>query len=62
MTEPDDIIRQRLIDALQTAAPLAQRLHVTARQQTADAMALLNALERAVAYLQELRAENGGAR
>ena len=45
----DSTNQQRLIDALQVIAPLAQRLDVTARQQQQDAAALLEAAKRAIA-------------
>lgn len=47
---PEDTTRQqRLLDALQVIAPLAQRLEVTSRQQQRDAAALLEATKRAIA-------------
>ncbi len=49
--EPTD--RERLIDALQAAAPLADRIGVTAVQQARDAAALKAAVARAVAIIRE---------
>ena len=48
----DERLTQQLIDALTVAAPLAQRVAVTSRQQHEDNTRLLNAV---VAKLQELR-------
>jgi len=39
---------QKLLDALQVIAPVAQRLDLTARQQQEDAKTLLEATRRAV--------------
>jgi hypothetical protein len=50
-------LSQALLDALQTIAPLAQRIDVTLRQQQRDAAALLEATRRAVALA---RAAKGG--
>ena len=55
MTDP--VRQQQLIDALQTIAPLAQRLDVTAKQQQHDAAALLDAARRAVALVQPQQEE-----
>ena len=51
---------QRLLDALQTIAPLVERLHVTARQHQFDAEAVLEATRRAVALVKQQR--EGSAR
>lgn len=54
----DPVRDQQLIDALQTIAPLAQRLDATARQQQQDAAALLDATRRALDVVREGRPEN----
>ncbi len=54
--------RQRLIDALQVVAPLAQRLKTTAAQQEQDAAALLDAAERAIQEARQVRRGDGDAR
>jgi hypothetical protein len=40
--------RQKLLDAFQVSVPLVQRILLTLRQQTEDAVAVLAALERGV--------------
>ena len=54
-------ILERLADALQTLAPLVQRLAVTSKQQQADAALALAATERAISDLRIARDEKGSA-
>ena len=64
MPFPDDRERQALLDlanALQTAAPVADRLRVVAGDLTAEATALHAAIDRAVSALRKL-GPDGGAR
>ncbi len=49
--------QQRLIDALQVIAPLAQRLEATSKQQQQDAAALLEATRRAIAEVRSPQTE-----
>jgi hypothetical protein len=60
LTHPEP--QQQLADALQVGALSAQRLGVTARQQSIDAAAGVAALERALEALRQMRdaARDGG--
>ena len=54
-TDPYSQAVSDLANALQTAAPLAERLSVTSVQQARDAATLRHALERAVEAVRALR-------
>lgn len=58
-TDPMPQLVERLLNALQTMAPLIQRLAVTSRQQAADAALALNACEQAVAAIQAFNPKGG---
>ena len=58
----NDAKRQRLIDALQVIAPLAQRLERSARQQQEDAAALRDAAARAIAEVRPAGTDEEGGR
>jgi hypothetical protein len=51
MNDTDRPLLEQLADALQVAAPLAQRLAVTSQQQQVEARACLLAIEKAVGLL-----------
>jgi len=62
MTERDEQVKEAIsvvANALQTAAPLADRLRVTAAQQHEDAAALDGAIDRAVRALKALQPTSG---